>query len=88
MKLVNDSKRMVILTLPHDEVCGDKCYCTERKHLQGVHDRTTGAIGVREVSLLVPVSLYIPAGATTDELPDVFGDARAVKTNSDLRKVD
>lgn len=89
MKLANVSNRMVILTLPHDEVCGDKkCYCTERTHLQTDHDRATGDVGVREVPLRTPVSIYIPAGTTTEELPESFGDARAVKTNPALRKVD
>ena len=88
MKLANDSNRMVILTLSHSEVCGDKCYCTERKHLQSVHDRVTGDVGVREILISAPASLYIPAGTTTEELPEAFGNARSVKTNPALRKVD
>ena len=89
MRLKNNTKRMVVVTLPHDEVCGAECYCTPTSHLQGVHDRMTGDKGVREVSLRVPRSLHIPAGKETEELPDAFANARQVRTalNNGLRKV-
>jgi hypothetical protein len=88
MKLKNISNRMAVVTLPHVEVCSDRCYCTGSTHLQSVHNPKTGDVGIREVNVLVPVSLHIPAGMTTEELPDSFMAAQVVRTNPALRKVD
>jgi hypothetical protein len=81
---------MVVVTLPHEEVCGAECYCTAGQHLQGAHNPRTGDVGIRQVSLLVARSLHIPAGVTTEELPEAFVNAGQVKTllnTKDLRKV-
>lgn len=89
MKLKNVSNRMVVVTLPHDEVCGAVCYCGETQHLQSVHNGRTGESGVRQIRLSVPASLHIPAKSITDELPEEFLKARSLKDamNNGLRKV-
>jgi hypothetical protein len=70
MILKNESNRMRIYTLPHEDVCVDKCFCTSSQHAQSVHDPKTGIKSVRMVSLLVPVSVHIPAQGESADLPE------------------
>lgn len=69
MVLFNKTNRMKVYTLSHNEVCDAECLCTPGKHLQTVLDTKTGNKGVREVSVLVPMSVHIPGGGTSAELP-------------------
>ena len=87
MKLKNFTKRMIVVTLPHAEVCVENCYCTATVHSQTVHNPKTGDVGIRQFSILVPMSLHIPAGAVTADLPDEILNSRSTKATNGLRKV-
>jgi len=91
MKLKNFTKRLFVVTLPHDEVCAEQCYCTNTQHLQSVHNPKTGDVGIRQVDMRVPVSLHVLVKAETEELPEAFLNAQAIKSalaNGYLRKVE
>ena len=65
MTLTNNTKGMLVYTLPHAEACKDgPCSCSTQEHGQTAHDPKTGAKGVRMVAMNVPSSLYIAAGET------------------------
>jgi hypothetical protein len=90
MRLKNLTKRMVVLTCPHDEVCHEECHCVPVEHMQTAHNPATGDVGVRQVAMRLPQSVHIPAGAETEELPETFLKARQVRSallTRDLRKV-
>jgi hypothetical protein len=81
---------MVVVVLPHDEVCNEQCYCTATQHLQTAHNPTTGDVGTRQIELQVAKSLYLPAGAESEDLPEDLFNARQVKVglaNHTLGKV-
>lgn len=78
MILKNESNRMRIYTLPHEDVCGDECLCTQSQHAQTVHDPKTGLKSVRMVPLQIPASVHIPAGAESEDLPECAKDIASI----------
>jgi hypothetical protein len=90
MRLKNLSKRMVVIVLPHNEVCAEQCYCSATQHLQTAHNPATGDVGVRQLAMQVAKSMYLPAGAESEDLPEAFLRAQQVRSgiaNRTLGKV-
>ena len=80
MILQNNTKRLLIYTLSHEETCTDACGCTAQEHLQQVHNPKTGDRSVRMLNLSVPVSLYIPGGEQV-EAPDSALGCKQIKAD-------
>ncbi len=78
MHLKNKTRRMVSFTLSHAVVCldgsmgmgGIACLCTPGEFRQRAHNPKTGDTGVRTIPRLIAASVFLPPGATSEELRD------------------
>lgn len=89
MFLQNKTGRIRVYTLAHEEVCKDECYCTRGTHLQTALDPRSGERGVREVSVLIPRAVHIPAYGVSEAFPEAALQTRRIKADiaSDLLSV-
>ncbi len=72
MHLKNKTRRMVSFTLSHAVVCADggPCLCTPGEFHQRAHNPRTGDVGVRSIPRLIAASVFLPPGATSEDLSE------------------
>lgn len=77
--LKNNTNRRQIFELPHDIVCTeDECRCNFVEQRGRTHDTATGEIGTTSEQVRLPGSVFIPARATSQALPDAVLNVPAV----------
>lgn len=77
--LRNNSGRRLSFELPHEVVCtDDECTCNFVERQSREVSGATGEVGMRTETLRIPRAMVLPAGNSSEPLPDAIAEVPAV----------